>query len=153
MIKICAGITCVLLFMLSFTTALGDDYSSSRIHIVPHSGLQTERPAVELREGQLHVRHAALAYRERELYTMYPLLEEDSEYEETPARRFEIIFIISIPMTLALSFAGLAAYKGASDTWGDYQTADYVYLTLSTLSLSFSVALHDHRVVYKKWGT
>jgi hypothetical protein len=106
-----------------------------------------------LKKGELQYHYSTLPVHAKEVYTLHPLIGEDEEYEETPARRFEIIFLISIPMTLALSFAGLAAYKAASDTWGNYSNTDYLYLTLSTLSLSFSVAIHDHRVVYKKRGT
>jgi len=86
------------------------------------------------------------------VYHITPYLNEE-DYEETPARRFEIIFFISMPVTLGLSFAGLAAYKLAAGTWGSFETIDYSYLVLSTVSLSFSVAWHDHRVVYKKRGT
>jgi hypothetical protein len=86
-------------------------------------------------------------------FQISPYLNGDEEYEETPARRFEIIFFISMPVTLGLSFAGIAGYKLASGTWGNFQKIEYLYLALSTVSLSFSVALHDHRVVYKKKGT
>ena len=64
-----------------------------------------------------------------------------------------IIFFISMPVTLGLSFAGLAAYKLAAGTWGSFDKTEYAYLAVSTVSLSFSVALHDNRVVYKKRGT
>jgi hypothetical protein len=72
------------------------------------------------------------------------------DYEESPARRFEIVFITSMPLTLGLSFAGLAAYKFASESWGSLSTTDITFLALSTISLSFSVAWRDNRAMYKK---
>ncbi len=106
-----------------------------------------------LKNGEVHYCFSALPLIEERTFHIHPLLEEEDEYEETPFRRFEIVFIISMPLTLALSFAGLTAYKAAAGTLGNYSTIDYTYLTLSTLSLSLSVAIHDYRVVYKKRGT
>ena len=151
--KICAAITSALLFILTVTAAYADDGSFDSIDFQSLTGFKSEEPVLVLKNGELHYHYTILPIHADEMYTLQPLLEEDGEYEETPARRFEIIFLISLPMTLALSFAGLAAYKAASGTWGDYQNADYVYLSLSTISLSLSVAIRDHRVVYKKRGT
>ena len=86
-------------------------------------------------------------------YRITSFVDVDEDYEETPARRFEIVFIISMPIALGLSFAGVAAYKLATGNWGSYENIDYLYLALSTISISFTVALHDNRVVYKKRGT
>jgi len=151
--KICASITCALLFFLTLTAAYGDDEFLNSVLLQPLTGHKTVKPAFKLKNGVLHCRYSTLPVHAGKMYTLQPLLQEDDEYEETPARRFEIIFFISLPMTLALSFAGLAVYKAASDTWGDYQNTDYIYLALSSISLSLSVAIHDHRVVYKKRGT
>jgi hypothetical protein len=151
--KICASITCALLFILSLTAAYSDDEFLDSVLVQPLAGYKTGKPALELKNGVLHYQYSSLPVHAGEIYTLQPLFEEDDEYEETPARRFEIIFLISLPMTLALSFAGLAVYKAASDTWGDYQNTDYIYLALSSISLSLSVAIHDHRVIYKKRGT
>ena len=106
-----------------------------------------------LKYGEVHYCFSALPLIEERTFLIHHLLEEEEEYEETPFRRFEIVFIISTPLTLALSFAGLTVYKAAAGTLGNYSTIDYTYLTFSTLSLSLSVALHDYRVVYKKRGT
>ena len=151
--KICAAITCVLLFILTIPAAYADDRSFDSVLSLSLAGFKSGEPVFELKNGELHYQYTNLSIQAEEMYTLHPLLEEDGEYEETPARRFEIIFLISIPLTLALSFVGLAAYKAASGTWSDYGTTDYVYLSLSTISLSLSVAIHDHRVVYKKRGT
>jgi hypothetical protein len=148
--KTCAAFTCALMFILTISAAYGEEKSS--IQMISATGFDPDKSVIELKKGELFYKNPVLTVYDNEVYTLHPLLEDDSEYEESPARRFEIIFIISIPLTLALSFAGLAVYKAASDTWGDYQTSDYVYLSLSTLSLSLSVAIHDHRVVYKKSG-
>ena len=150
--KTCAAITCTLLFILCLSASYGEELSYVSPRLISLQSLDPEIPVIELKKGEIHYKHTTLRVEDAKVDSLHPLLEEDSEYEETPARRFEIIFIISIPLTLALSFAGLAAYKAASDTWGNYQTSDYVYLSLSTLSLSLSVAIHDHRVVYKKSG-
>jgi hypothetical protein len=117
-------------------------------------GLSPAAPILTLQEGTLRHR---LTYPpvggETYIPIVNPYLDGDEEYEETPARRFEIIFFISMPVTLGLSFAGLAAYKLAAGTWGSFDKTEYAYLAVSTVSLSFSVALHDNRVVYKKRGT
>ena len=151
--KICASITCALLFFLTLTAAYSDDEFLDSALWQPLAVYKTGKPVFELKNGVLHYRYSTLHVTAGKMYTLQPLLQEDDEYEESPARRFEIIFIISLPMTLALSFAGLAVYKAASDSWGDYQNTDYIYLALSSISLSLSVAIHDHRVVYKKRGT
>jgi len=151
--KICAAITCALLFLLTVTAAYTDDGSFTSVHFQSLTGFKSGGPGLILKNGEVHYHYTTLPIHADEMYTLHPFFEEDSDYEETSARRFEIIFLISIPMTLALSFAGLAAYKAASGTWGDYKNTDYIYLSLSTISLSLSVAIHDHRVVYKKRGT
>jgi hypothetical protein len=118
------------------------------------AGFPPETPPLTLLEGTLQQRLSTFPVGgEAHPSGLNPFLDEEEEYEETPARRFEIIFFISMPVTLGLSFAGLSTYKLAADTWGSYGRTDYLYLALSTISLSFSIALHDSRVVYKKRGT
>jgi hypothetical protein len=116
---------------------------------------ESTAPVLVLVQGELQYRNESKLVstnRAGELpITQY--LGGDVDYDETPFRRFEIIFLISIPVTLALSFAGLAAYKIGAGTWGNFETIDYSYLILSSISLSFSVAIHDNRVVFKKRGT
>ncbi len=151
--KICATITCALLFILAVTAASADDASFSLARLRPLAGFETAASVPVLKNGEVHYHYTTLPIQAEGIFTIHPLLEEDGEYEETPFRRFEIIFFISTPMTLALSFAGLAAYKAASGTWSNYETIDFIYLSLSTFSLSLSVAIHDYRVIYKKRGT
>jgi hypothetical protein len=151
--KICATFTCALLFILTVSAASADDASSSSALLRPLAGFGTAASVPFLKNGEVHHHYIPLPIQAEGIFTIHPLLEEDGEYEETPFRRFEIIFFISIPMTLALSFAGLAAYKAAAGNWGNYETTDFLYLSLSTFSLSLSVAIHDYRVIYKKRGT
>jgi hypothetical protein len=78
--------------------------------------------------------------------------DKDIGYEETQLRRFEIIFFISLPVTFILSLAGLGAFKLASGSSEGFRSIDYQYIALSSVALSFAVALHDNRVVFKKGG-
>ncbi len=78
--------------------------------------------------------------------------DKDIDYEETQLRRFEIIFFISLPVTFILSLAGLGAFKLASGSSGGFRSIDYQYIALSSVALSFAVALHDNRVVFHKGG-
>jgi hypothetical protein len=78
--------------------------------------------------------------------------DKDIGYEETQLRRFEIIFFISLPVTFVLSLAGLGAFKLASGSSGGFRSIDYQYVALSSVALSFAVALHDNRVVFRKGG-
>lgn len=151
--KICATITCALLFILTITAASADDTSFSLARLRPLTGFETAASVPVLKNGEVHYHYTTLPIHAEGIFTIHPLLEEDGEYEETPFRRFEIVFFISTPMTLALSFAGLAAYKAATESWGNFETTDFIYLSLSTFSLSLSVAFHDYRVIYKKRGT
>ncbi|GEM_PF-1937785 len=151
--KICATITCALLFILTITAASADDASFSLARLRPLAGFETAASVPVLKNGEVHYHYTTLPIHAEGIFTIHPLLEEDGEYEETPFRRFEIVFFISTPMTLALSFAGLAAYKAATESWGNFETTDFIYLSLSTFSLSLSVAFHDYRVIYKKRGT
>jgi hypothetical protein len=107
----------------------------------------------QMPEGGLQYFLSTALYTEPSIHDPVLLVFEEEDYEETQLRRFEIIFFISLPITLALSFAGLSAYKTAVRSWGSFETHDYAYLALSSFSLSFSVALHDNRVVFKKSGT
>jgi hypothetical protein len=151
--KICATFICALLFILTVSAASSDDASFSLALLRPLAEFGMATPVPVLKNGEVHYHYTPLPIHAEGIFKIHPLLEEDREYEETPFRRFEIIFFISIPMTLALSFAGLAAYKAAAGTWGNYETTDFIYLSLSTFSLSLSVAIHDYRVIYKKRGT
>ena len=154
--KISTTIICVLFFILTVTAASANNASFSTAYFQPFSEYGTAASGLVLKNGELHFNYTILPIHAEEVLTINPLVEEDGEYEETPFRRFEIVFFISIPLTLALSFAGLLTYKAAAGTWkgwGNFENVDIMYLSLSTISLSLSVAIHDHRVVYKKRGT
>jgi hypothetical protein len=154
--KICATITCALLFIFTVSAASAEDASFSVARLRPLAGFETAASVPILKNGEVHYHYTTLPIHAEGIFTIHPLLEENGEYEETPFRRFEIVLFISIPMTLALSFAGLAAYKvtaGTWEGWGNFENVDKLYLSLSTFSLSLSVAIHDYRVIYKKRGT
>jgi len=66
------------------------------------------------------------------------------EYNESSFRRFEIIFFISLPISFLLSFGGTLLYKEISGNRGSLNEIEYSYLTLSSIGISFSVALRDY---------
>jgi hypothetical protein len=159
--KLMAAALSLSLMTLSCFTAYGEKPPGSHEQTntpfgdpLPPIGISHAAPLLTLQGGTLRHRLVNLpASGEPYLPAFDPFLDGDEEYEETPARRFEIIFFISMPVTLGLSFAGIAAYRLAAGTWGSFDNTDYAYLVLSTVSLSLSVALHDNRVVYRKRGT
>jgi hypothetical protein len=158
--KILAVALSTALVALSCAAASGENSAGFCGHATTHGStvllsadLRPAAPLLNPHESSLHRPLNHILLDGEQGFQISPYLNGDEEYEETPVRRFEIIFFISMPVTLGLSFAGIAGYKLASGTWGSFQNIDYLYLALSTVSLSFSVALHDHRVVYKKKGT
>jgi len=80
----------------------------------------------------------------------YSFEEKDADYEESQLRRFEIVFFISLPASLFFSLAGAAVYKAASGEPVSFTSLDYGYLLLSSVSISFSIALRDNRMVFHK---
>ncbi len=76
--------------------------------------------------------------------------DKDREYEESQLRRFEIIFFISLPVSLFFSFAGAAAFKAAAEGEIRFSSLDYSYILLSSVGVSFTIALRDNRTVYRK---
>jgi hypothetical protein len=76
--------------------------------------------------------------------------DKDRDYTESQLRRFEIIFFISLPVSLFFSFAGAAAFKAAAEGEIQFSSLDYSYILLSSIGISFSIGLHDNRVVYRK---
>jgi hypothetical protein len=163
--KLTAGFAYTLVVILSVHIACADDvYRAPAESICLLNLHRTEATSVlVLKEGELRYGSAwpgsssssspSSLHGAAGSLPISPYLNGDIDYDETPLRRFEIIFLISLPVTLALSFAGLAAYKAGAGTWGSFETIDYTYLILSSISLSFSVAIHDNRVVFKKRGT
>lgn len=82
--------------------------------------------------------------------TGYDFTQKDSDYEETPLRRFEIVFLISLPVSLLITFLGIESYRVISGKTGAFTSIEYQYLILSTLGISFIVALRDNQVVFLK---
>ncbi len=76
--------------------------------------------------------------------------DKDRDYEETQLRRFEIIFFISLPVSLFFSFAGAALFKAAAEGEISFSSLDYSYILLSSAGISFTIALRDNRVVYNR---
>ena len=81
-------------------------------------------------------------------YINYDFTEKDADYEETPLRRFEIVFFISLPVSLLITFLGIEGYRVVSGTVGPFTPIEYQYLILSTLGISITVALRDNEVVF-----
>ncbi len=82
--------------------------------------------------------------------TTFDLIEKDVDYEETPLKRFEIIFFISMPAAAIFSLLGVVSFRGASGTSGPFTSNEYLYIVLSTIGISFSIALNDNRITYRK---
>lgn len=80
----------------------------------------------------------------------YEFEDDDSRYRETPLRRFETVFFISLPAGALLSFLGLTAYRAAAGKTGVLLPSEYVYIALSTIGISLSIAAHDTRSRYRK---
>ena len=83
-------------------------------------------------------------------HVSYDFTQKDADYEETPLRRFEIVFFISLPVSLLITFLGIEGYRVVSGTIGPFTPIEYQYLILSTLGISFTVALRDNEVVFLK---
>jgi len=75
---------------------------------------------------------------------------ENSRYRETPLRRFETVFFISLPASALLSFLGVTAYRGAARKTGNFSPSEFIYIALSTIGISLSIAAHDNRSLYGK---
>lgn len=80
----------------------------------------------------------------------FDLTEKDVDYEETPLRRFETIFFISMPAAVIFSLLGVVSFRGASGISGPFTSNEYLYIVLSTIGISFSIALNDNRITYRK---
>lgn len=80
----------------------------------------------------------------------YEFEDDDSRYRETPLRRFETVFFISLPASALLSFLGLTAYRGSARKTGSLLPSEYLYIALSTIGISLSIAAHDTRSLYRK---
>lgn len=74
---------------------------------------------------------------------------EVSEYDETRLRRFEIVFLISMPVSFVFSLAGLGVFRALSGRGGGFGPMDYTYLLASSVGISLSIALHDYKEVFK----
>ena len=82
--------------------------------------------------------------------TTFDLTEKDADYKETPLRRFETIFFISMPAAAIFSLLGVVSFRGASGVSGPFTSNEYLYIVLSTIGISFSIALNDNRITYRK---
>jgi hypothetical protein len=74
--------------------------------------------------------------------------EKDRDYTETPLRRFEIVFFISLPVSILFTLAGTAAFKAGQGRPVDFTSTEYSYILVSSLGISFAIALNDNRIVY-----
>lgn len=68
-------------------------------------------------------------------------------YEESKARRFEIVFFVSLPVTLWLTYTMMEMLVGntrdKNNPNRELQTAHYVYMLSSSLVTSFYIAYQD----------
>lgn len=80
----------------------------------------------------------------------YDFTEKDRGYEESPLRRFEIVFFISIPVSLLITFLGIEGYRVLSGQTGGFTPVEYRYMIFSTLGISLGVALKDQQAVFLK---
>jgi hypothetical protein len=105
---------------------------------------------IQLQNGMLWADETQV-YNERYADTIsYDFTQKDADYQETPLRRFEIVFFISLPVSLLITFLGIEGYRIVSGTIGPFTPIEYQYLVLSTLGISFTVALRDNEVVFLK---
>ncbi len=74
----------------------------------------------------------------------------EKDFHESPLRRFEIIFFISMPVTFILSVGGTLLYKQFSNNRGNFNNMEYRYIILSSVGISFTVALRDYIYMSKK---
>ncbi|MBN2325452.1 MAG: hypothetical protein JXQ30_17135 [Spirochaetes bacterium] len=88
-------------------------------------------------------KHPAITYE-------FDFTDKDSDYEETPLRRFEIIFLISLPVSLLITFLGVEGYRVLGGQVGAFNQVEYRYLILSTVGISLGVALTDQQAVFMK---
>lgn len=72
----------------------------------------------------------------------------EQEYRESPLRRFEIVFFISLPASLLFSLAGASAFSLGSRGSLRFTSPEYGYILVSSVGISLALALHDNRVVY-----
>jgi hypothetical protein len=80
----------------------------------------------------------------------YDFTEKDRGYEESPLRRFEIVFFISIPVSLLITFLGIEGYRVFSGQTGGFTPVEYQYMIFSTLGISLGVAFKDQQAVFLK---
>ena len=78
----------------------------------------------------------------------FDFTQKDENYEETPLRRFEIVFFISLPVSLLITFLGIEGYRVFSGVTGPFASVEYQYMFLSTIGISLGVALKDQQAVF-----
>lgn len=71
--------------------------------------------------------------------------ERETENEEAGSRRFEVVFFTSLPVTILISLLGVVAFRSAAGHTGDFTSAEYTYLALSSVGMSFYIAASDSR--------
>lgn len=83
-------------------------------------------------------------------FISYDFTQKDNDYTESQLRRFEIVFLISLPVSLLLSYLGIQAYRLCDGRTAKFSSMKYRYLFFSSIGISFAVALNDNRITYKK---
>ncbi|RKX99599.1 MAG: hypothetical protein DRP54_07005 [Spirochaetes bacterium] len=91
-------------------------------------------------------------YRRISLFEEKQAEEKQATEKESSLRRFEIIFFISLPVSAGFSLAGILGYRAASDKSGSFSSAEYIYLALSSIGISLSIAFNDYLILKRKPG-
>ncbi|MGQ9616967.1 MAG: hypothetical protein ACUVWJ_11285 [Spirochaetota bacterium] len=90
---------------------------------------------------------------EKALMIEYTFEQDEIVYSESQFRRFETIFFISLPAGVILTLAGIGAFRAGSGLTGGLRPIEYQYLILSACGISFTIAIRDNRIVYRKGKT
>lgn len=91
-------------------------------------------------------------YRRISLFEEKQAEEKQAIEKESSLRRFEIIFFISLPVSAGFSLVGILGYRAASDKSGSFSSAEYIYLALSSIGISLSIAFNDYLILKRKPG-
>jgi hypothetical protein len=90
---------------------------------------------------------------DKALTIKYSFEQAEKSYSESQLRRFETIFFISLPAGVILTLAGIGAFRAGSGLAGSLRPIEYQYLIFSACGISFTIAMRDNRIVYRKGGT
>lgn len=108
-----------------------------------------EAQSTILLTGLLHEENNII---DKALTIEYSIEQAEKSYSESQLRRFETIFFISLPAGVILTLAGIGAFRAGSGLKGSLRPIEYQYLIFSACGISFTIAMRDNRIVYRKGG-